>query len=221
MKTLFNRSRGFRGGDREKSQFAFFVACAVVLLAVAFVLGIQAGRIIEKRAQARRIEANKAGGPIEVRKESGAEIRKDLGVFSEEAGQVPAVRPPSADARLKETEKNVTFRDTLSGRASAPALIVKQPPRKKAPGAARAPHRSVHGKWLVQAGAFRERKAAEAFRRRLEKGGFRASIVEGKAGKAGRLYRVLVGPYGDRDAGNRAIRKLKTEWKVNAFPVNG
>lgn len=221
MKTLYNKTRGFRGGDREKSQFAFFVACAVVLLAVAFVLGIQAGRIIEKHAQQRRIEANKVGGSIEVRKESGTEIQKDLGAFSEEAGRVPPVPPPSADARLKETEKSVTFRDTLSGRAAAPALIVKQPPRKKAPERTRAAHQSVHGKWLVQAGAFRDRKAAEAFRRRLEKGGFRASIVKGTAGKAGRLYRVVVGPYGDRDASNRAIRKLKTEWKVNAFPVRG
>jgi cytochrome oxidase assembly protein ShyY1 len=77
VRTLFNKRRGYRGSDRERSQFAFFVVGTVVLLAVSFVLGVQVGRIIEKNAEKRKREANRVAGPIEIRKQTESEIRKD------------------------------------------------------------------------------------------------------------------------------------------------
>ena len=218
MKYLYNKKRSFRRAEGERSQFAFFVVGAVVLLAVAFVIGLQVGRVVEKNAERRKNEANKVAGPIEIGKESDSEIRKDIGVFSEEAGKVPPVTPPSADARLTETEKSLTFRETLSKKESDPVLLVKPAPGKTGSAPA-ASHPGGAAKLMIQVAAFRERKAAEAFRKRLEKDGWKTAVVQGPGGKSGNYHKVVVGPYPDREAANRAIGKLKSEWKMNAFLV--
>ena len=214
MRYLYNKKRGFRSSEGERFQFAFFVVGAIVLLAVAFVLGLQVGRIVEKNAQKRRIEANKQEGTIVIGKETESEIRKDLGVFSEEAGKVAPVPPPSAGEHLNETEKSLTFRETLAKKDPDPVLLVRTTPTKKEPARTTAAKTAPKGSLMVQVAAFRDRTAAEAFRKRLEKGGFHAEMTQG-----GGYHKVVVGPYPDRAAANRAIRKLKSEWKVNPFLV--
>lgn len=213
MRYLYNKKRRFRSTEGERFQFAFFVVGVVVLLAVAFVLGLQVGRIVEKNAEDRRNEANKFGGPIEIGEETGSEIRKDLGVFSEEAAKVLPVTPPSPNAHLRETEKSLTFRETLAKKEPEPILLVKPAPKKKAqekPAARSKPS----GELLVQVAAFRDRGAAGNFQKRLRKDGFHAVIVQ-----KGGYHKVIVGPYPDKEAANRAIRKLKSDWKVNPFLV--
>ncbi len=213
MRYLYNRKRGLRSTEGERFQFAFFVVGVIVLLVVAFVLGLQVGRIVEKNAADRRNEANKFAGPIETGEETGSEIRKDLGIFSEEAAKVPPVTPPSPDEHLNETEKTLTFRETLAKKEPEPILLVKPDPGKKAQEKTAA--RPVPSEeWMVQAAAFRDKEAAENFRARLRKDGFHAIIVQ-----KGGFQKVLVGPYPDKDAANRAIRKLKSDWKVNPFLV--
>lgn len=214
MRYLYNKKRGFRSSEGERFQFAFFVVGAIVLLAVAFVLGLQVGRIVEKNAERRRIEANKQEGTIVIGKETESEIRKDLEVFSEEAGKVPPVPPPSAGEHLNETEKSLTFRETLAKKDPDPILLVRPTPTKKEPARTKTTKTAPKGTLMVQVAAFRDRAAAEAFRKRLEKGGFQ---VETRLG--GGYHKVVVGPYPDREAANRAIRKLKSEWKVNPFLV--
>lgn len=213
MRYLFNKKRRFRGMEGERFQFAFFVVGVVVLLAVAFVLGLQVGRIVEKNAAERRKEANKFGGPIEIGEEPGSGIRKDLGAFSEEAAKVPPVTPPSPDAHLSETEKSLTFRETLAKKEPEPILLVKPAPEQNAqkkPAARPEPA----GELMVQVAAFRDRGAAGNFRNRLQKDGFNAVIVQ-----KGGYHKVIVGPYPDKDAANRAIGKLKSDWKVKPFLV--
>lgn len=214
MRYLYNKKKGIRGTEGERSQYAFFVVGAVVLLAVAFVLGLQVGRIIEKNAEKRRSEGDKVVGPIEIRKETETEIQKDLKVFSQEAGKVPPVVPPSADARLNETEKSMTFRETLAKKEPEPILLVTPAPGTKTAEPFRTTRNVPSGKWMVQASAFRDKKRAVEFRNRLEKAGFHAALEEGKPG---RLHKVLVGPYADKDAASRAVRELASAWKVNAF----
>jgi hypothetical protein len=211
VRYLYNKKRRFHSTEGERFQFAFFVVGVVVLLAVAFVLGLQVGRIVEKNAEDRRNEANKFGGPIEIGKEPGSEIRKDLGVFSEEAAKVPPVTPPTPDAHLSETEKSLTFRETLAKKEPEPTLLVKPAPGKKEQKPP--PLRSrPSGKVLVQVAAFRDKVAAGKFMKRLQKDGYHTVIVQ-----KGGYHKVIVGPYPDKDAANRAIRKLKSEWKVNPF----
>jgi cell division protein FtsN len=214
VRYLYNKKRGFRGSEGERFQFAFFVVGAIVLLAVAFVLGLQVGRIVEKNAERRRIEANKQEGAIVIGKEAESEIRKDLGVFSEEAGKVPPVPPPSAGEHLNETEKSLTFRETLAKKDPDPILLVRPTPVKKEPARTTTTKTAPKGTLMVQVAAFRDRAAAEAFRKRLEKGGFQVEMRQG-----GGYHKVVVGPYPDRESADRAIRKLKSEWKVSPFLV--
>jgi cell division protein FtsN len=214
VRYLYNKKRGFRSSEGERFQFAFFVIGAIVLLAVAFVLGLQVGRIVEKNAEKRRVEANKLKGTIVIGKEAESEISKDLGVFSEEAGKVPPVPPPSAGEHLNETEKSLTFRETLAKKDPDPILLVRPTPMKKKPARTKAAKTAPKGTLMVQVAAFRDKAAAEAFRKRLEKGGFHVEMALG-----GGYHKVVVGPYPDREAANRAIRKLKSEWKVNPFLV--
>ncbi len=214
MRYLYNKKKGIRGSEGERSQFAFFVVGAIVLLAVSFVLGLQVGRIIEKNAETQKSEGDKVVGTIEIRKETESEIQKDLKVFSQEAGKVPPVAPPSADSRLNETEKSMTFRETLAKKEPEPVLLVKPAPGTKPAESAKTTRNVPSGKWMIQASAFRDRNRAVEFRNRLEKDGFPATLEEGKPG---RMHKVLVGPYADKDAASRAARELKSAWKVNAF----
>ncbi len=214
MRYLYNKKRGFRGTEGERFQFAFFVVGAVVLLAVAFVIGLQVGRIVEKNAEQRRKEANRQEGPIVIAEEAESEIRKDLGAFSEEAGRVPSVQPPSADEHLTETEKSLTFRETLAKQDPEPILLVRPAPGRKETRPTSAAKPAPKGTLMVQVAAFRDKAAAEAFRNRLVKAGFRADMSTG-----GGFHKVVVGPYPDRDAANRAIRKISSEWKVKPFLV--
>lgn len=213
MRYLYNKKRRLRSTEGERFQFAFFVVGVGVLLAVAFVLGLQVGRIVEKNAEERRNEANKFGGPIEIGEETGSEIQKDLGVFSEEAAKVPPVTPPSHDAHLSETEKNLTFRETLAKKEPEPILLVKPAPGKKAQKKP-ATQAKPSGNLMVQVAAFRDGAAAGNFRKRLQKDGYKAVIV-----KKGVYHKVIVGPYPDKDAANRAIRNLTSDWKVKPFLV--
>ena len=214
MRYLYNKKRGFRSGDGERFPFAFFVVGAVVLLAVAFVLGLQVGRIVEKHAEQRRQEASKFGGPIVIGKETESQIGKDLEVFSEEAGKVDPVVPPSADEHLNKTEKSLTFRETLAKKEPEPILLDKATPATKTPEQPAASRPPPTGTFMVQVAAFRKRETAEGLRKRLRKDGFQA-VVEHRGG----YHKVLVGPYPDKDAANRTIRKLKAEWKVDPFLV--
>lgn len=215
MRYLYNRKRGLRSTEGERFQFAFLVVGVIVLLVVAFVLGLQVGRIVEKKAAERRNEANKFAGPIETAEVPGSEIQKDLGVFSEEAAKVPPVTPPSTDAHLNETEKSLTFPETLAKKEPEPVLLVKPESSGKATGTPSARSGSA-GNLMVQVAAFRDRGAAENLRTRLQKGGFRVLIVT-----KGGYHRVRVGPYPDKDAANQAIRKLKADWKMTPFLVGG
>ncbi len=214
MRYLYNKRRGFRSGEGERFPFAFFVVGAIVLLAVAFVLGLQVGRIVEKHAEQRRKEANKFGGPIVIGKESESQIGKDLEVFSEEAGKVHSVPPPSADEHLNKTEKSLTFRETLAKKEPEPILLEKPSPPKKTTEQAPASPSPQKGTFLVQVAAFRNPESAETLRKQLLQDGFKAVVQTG-----GKYHKVMVGPYPDKSAANQAIRKIKAERKLDPFLV--
>jgi len=66
----------------------------------------------------------------------------------------------------------------------------------------------------VQVAAFRDRENAEGLRKSLLKDGFRADVE-----RRGGFHKVVVGPFPDKDAANRTIRKLKAERKVDPILV--
>ncbi len=210
MKSLYNRKYGAGEGQRS---FAFFVVGGLAVLAAVFLIGLQVGRYIEKNGASREDQAPKAA------KDNAAEIRKDLGAFSEEAAGVRAVPPPDAEDRVKETEKTVTFPETLARKDAGPVPLVspEEKAKRASPGAKAAPRERPY---LVQSGVFRNKGSAKTMQARLSKAGFPAKVVESR-GKKGVRFRVLVGPYSRKDAAAKTIRKLKAEMKVTAVLVRG
>jgi len=212
MKTLYNRKHG--GSDGERRSFAFFVVGGLAVLAAVFLIGLQVGRYVEKSGASRDDQAAKAG------QDNATDIRKDLGAFSEEAARVRPVPPPDADNGVKETEKSVTFPETLARKEAAPVPLVRPDGGKKA-GTSGGKSVAARGKpFLVQSAVFRNKASAQAMKAKLSKAGYPAKVLESR-GKKGVRFRVLVGPYAGKEAAVKTIRKLKAEMKINAVLVRG
>ncbi len=212
MTTLYNRKYG--GGNGERRSCAFFVAGGLAVLAAVFLIGLQVGRYIEKSAASRESQPGKTG------QDNAPDIRKDLGAFSEEASRVRPVPPPDADNAVKETEKSVTFPETLARKDPGPVPLVA--PGGKSGGAPKAAETSAPREkpFFVQSGVFRNKGSAQQMKARLSKSRYPVKVVESR-GKRGALFRVLVGPYGRKDAAVKTKRKLKAEMKIDAVLVRG
>lgn len=217
MKSLYNR-KGVRRGDGDRAQFAFFLTGAVVVLAVVFVIGIQVGRVIEKKAASKEVASGKTGGPIVLGAESSREISREIGAFSADAEKVGSPPPPSPEERVRETERSVTFRETLETKQAAQPKLV--PPAKEPPAREQRSAVATGGTRLyVQAAAFRERAGAETMRKRLETSGFRAIIATSGSGTSGVVHKVLVGPYPGKSEAGPAMQKIAGEFRTRPFLV--
>lgn len=221
MKTLYNK-QGRRRGEGEGHSYAFFAAGAIAVLAAVFVIGLQVGRVIERDAAV----ADGRGGKTPPAPESqgtspgpgAVDIRKDLGAFSEEASKVPVVPPPIAG---NEGEKRFTFQETLEKKEATVVPLVR--PKKEVAGApvARPGHPAAARKYLVQAGAFRDKGGAEVQRRKLAKAGYSVRVVQASGKNRERYFRVLLGPFPDGEAAKKAVRRLKNEMKIEAYLTQG
>ena len=225
MKTLYNK-RVSRRGDGERHQFAFFAAGAIAILAAVFVIGLQVGRMIEKNAAPSDSRPLKGAVPPAAQaiapKGAGTDIRKDLGAFSEEAGKVPVVPPPDAKTTDNEVEKRLTFQESLPRKEDRPAPLVQasRTGNKAVPEAEDA--RETGGrKYVVQAGAFQDKGAAESCRKRLEKAGYRVRVRIPDANNGEKYHRVLLEPFASSGAAQKAVRRLKSEMKIDAFILPG
>ena len=214
---------GFRRGDPERRSFAFFVVGILVVIAVAFFLGFQLGRYVEKSAGK---EAAGKIAPLGPAAENGAriatsaEIRKDMSAFSEEALKIPAVPPPAAipptaGDDLKKTESEATFPESLSRKDPSPEPMGK----KKETARVYAP--SGEAKFMLQAGAMKSRETAEGLRKRLDRGGYHAKVIHAKTRTLGEVYRVRVGPFGSRGEAMKAMKAIRAEMKIDVILLKG
>jgi cell division protein FtsN len=210
---------GFRRGDPERHSFAFFVVGTLVVIAVAFFLGFQLGRYVEKGAGKEtkgKIDSRGPAGENGARIATSAEIRKDMSAFSEEAVKIPAVAPPAAipptaGEDLRKTESEATFPEALSRKDPSPEPMAK----KKAKAPAVAP--SVVAKFMLQAGAMKTRETADSLRKRLERRGYKATVTQATTPTHGEVYRVRVGPFGSRDEAMKAMKSIRAEMKIDVI----
>lgn len=207
MKTLYNRK--YRGGDGHS--VAFFAVGGLAVLAAVFLIGLQVGRYVEKSGASRDPQGGRTG------RDNAADIRKDLGAYSEDAARVRPVPPRDADNVARETEKSVTFPETLARKEPGPAAPLVRPDDRGAGAAKAAPRQKP---FLVQSATFRNKASAQEMKARLTRAGYPVTVVESR-GKKGGLFRVLVGPYPAREAALRTLRKLKSEMKIDAILVRG
>jgi len=193
------------------------------VIAVAFFLGFQLGRYVEKGAgkeAAGKIAPRGPAGENGARISTSAEIRKEMSAFSEEAVKIPAVappaaKPPTAGEDLRKTESEATFPETLSRKNPAPEPMGKK--KEKAPVAA-PPGES---KFMLQAGAMKTREHADALRKRLDRSGYKAKVIRATTRKLGEVYRVRVGPFGSRDEAMKAMKAIRAEMKVDVILLKG
>ncbi len=221
MKYLYNK-RKHRWGDGEKHSFAFFAVGAIVLLAAAFVIGLQVGRVVEKNAAGSEGRTGRNGetraGSQEQKQPAAADARKELGAYSDEAGKVPVVPPPDARDTAAYVEKRLTFQETLPRKEAGPVALVRSAQNDNA--GASGPNEGQK-KYMVQAGTFREKSKAESFRKRLTDAGFAARMVKGTGRNRQKYFRVVLGPFADRDSARKTVRKLKEEMKVDSYLLPG
>jgi len=214
---------GFRRSDPDKHQFAFFVVGVLVVIAVAFFLGFQLGRYVEKGVGKEARENVAPRGPAgekDARISTSAEIRKEMSAYSEEAAKIPAVAPPAAipptaGDDLKKTEAEATFPEALSRKDPSPEPMGRK--KEKAPVAAP----SGGAKFLLQAGAMKTRESADALRKRLDRSGYKAKVIQATTPKQGEVYRVRIGPFGSRDEAMKAMKAIRTEMKIDVILLKG
>ena len=174
---------GYRRGDPDRHSFSFFVIGTLVVIAVAFFLGFQLGRYVEKTAVKEATGKIVSPGPAAenaARIATSAEIRKDMSAFSEEASKIPGVAPPAAKLPtagddLRKTESEATFPESLSRKDPSPEPMAKKKEKEKEK--AKVPAPSVEGKYMLQAGAMKSRETADALRKRLDRGGYKAKVI--------------------------------------------
>jgi DedD protein len=220
----FLRHKGGYRRESDRSSFAFFIVGAIVVIAVAFFIGLQAGRVLEKNAAAKdgsagRTASRATGGENGARAGSPQDIRKEMSAFSEEASRVPAVpaQPvpaPTAGEELRQTERSATFPESLSRKDPAPQPLV-------APGEKPAGAGTGGGRFTLQAGAMRSRETAEAVRNRLATAGYKAKVAQGKDRKGEDVYRVRVGPYETREAATKAMKAIREKMKIDVILLKG
>jgi cell division septation protein DedD len=214
---------GFRRGDPDRHSFAFFVVGTLVVIAVAFFLGFQLGRYVEKgagKAAAGKIAPPGAAEENGARIATSAEIRKEMSAFSEEALNIPAVAPPAAipptaGEDLKKTESEATFHESLSRKDPSPEPMGRKKEKARVsplPGGA---------KFMLQAGAMKSREIAEALQKRLARSGYKAKVIHATTRTIGGVYRVRVGPFGSRDEAMKAMKAIRSEMKIDVILLKG
>jgi cell division protein FtsN len=198
-----------------------------VVIAVAFFLGFQLGRYVEKGAGKETAGIAAAKGPAGengARFSTSAQIRKDMSAFSEEAVKVPAVAPPpaiptTAGDDLKKTEAEATYPDSLSRKDPSPEPMGKRKDKvkSKAPVAAL----PVDGKFMLQAGAMKSRETAETLRKRIDRSGYKARVIHATTRSHGVVYRIRVGPFGSREEAMKAMNAIRAEMKIGVILLKG
>ncbi len=215
---------GRRRGESDRHSFAFFVVGALVVIAVAVLLGFQLGRYIEKSAVKGEPPERNVGkgypGDNGFRAATPADIRKDISAFSEEAVKIPAVSPPPADLPtagedLRRTEAEATFPETLSRKDPSPDPLATKKEKSKVPPPA------VGKKFYLQAGAMKTKETAEEMRKRLEKKGHRTIVSRVANPKLGTVFRVRVGPFDTREEALKAMKAIRTDMKIDVILLQG
>jgi cell division protein FtsN len=116
-------------------------------------------------------------------------------------------------------EKRLTFQETLSRKETGPVALVQA--AKKDNAAVLGGAEEGGKKYVVQAGTFREKGKAESFRKRLADAGYAVRLAKGTGRNRERLYRVLIGPFADRESAKKAVENLRREMQVEAYLLPG
>jgi DedD protein len=215
---------GFHEIQLGRKQLFFVFLAGTVLLILVFIIGVWVGRGVRKpeaevAADVPAADAPVAGGSNQPTQVSPGELdySKLLDAEGRSAVDKPAAKaaePPTPPPDTSDT----TPVDLKTAAAPVPAAPATAAPKGDAKGAEAVkpgakpetkPAAKAVSPFMLQVGAFAEKRAADALVANLSKKGFPATVVT--AANTPAPYKVRVGPYTDRDAADAASARLKKE----------
>lgn len=186
---------GFHEIQLSGKQLVFLFMATTVVSVVIFLLGVVVGR----RVPAETLVAE-ATGTLE-------STPADQPQAAPDAGQ-PAAEPPPP---VQEEPDQFSYHQRLQQVAPptenvqpAPATPPAAPPRESAAPA-------TGGEWVVQIGAYKDRKTADDIVNTLKRNNFPAFAVAPAPGSPAALFRVRVGPYRERREAEAIAGRLQRE----------
>jgi cell division septation protein DedD len=193
-----------------KGQAAGAFVVLVVLLLVAYFLGLLTGLSGREEKAAARVVAAAAPTPTP----EAAFPKPVLGVAPRGPRPAPPSPVPSPEPSPAATPAIQLFSDrTASEPTQAPAAPAKSAAGKTAAARPTArPTEAGTGFW-VQVDSLSSKEQAESRRRGLKAAGFDSTIVPG-TGPKGPVYRIRTGPYATREEADRAATRLAEKAKV-------
>lgn len=151
-----------------------------------------------------------AAAPPPAGSPSGAPMQPPGPASAASATPVPAAAPEGAPAPESPMAGPPATPAVVPAPAAAPA---------SAPASAKLPKPVANGPWVVQLGSFALKVSAERLARELKADGYPAYVSPVQRG-ARELFRVRVGPLGDRQAASAYFKALRAAGKDVAIVPN-
>lgn len=133
------------------------------------------------------------------------------GINLPKGGYLPPPAPPAAAAPAPAVAAPVAETAAVKEPAAKAPAAAPAPPREVA-----APKTSAGGSFVVQVAATKDQAEAKRLVDKLKGKGFATASERADLGAKGVWYRVVVGPYGDQAAADKAAAQLKQQ-KLSAI----
>lgn len=213
---------GFHEIQLGRKQLFFVFLAGTVLLILVFIIGVWVGRGVRKPEADVAADVPAAELPITGGSDQPTQVSPGELDYSKllDAGGRSAVEKPATKAAEPPTPPDTS--DTTAVDLKAGAAPATPPSPSAGAGAPKAddkgaapprtdpkPAAKAVSPFMLQVGAFAEKRAADALVANLTKKGFPAVVVT--AANTPAPYKVRVGPYTDRDAADSASARLKKE----------
>jgi len=185
----------FREIQLSGKQLVFLFMSTTVVLVVTFLLGVVVGR----RVPPDMLVAEATGTAFEG-------LPPETVAAGTEPGQPSAEPPPP----VPDEPDQFSYHERLQ-QVAPPAENVKPPaaPPATPPEEPAAP--ATGGEWVVQIGAYKDRKTADDIVNTLKRNNFPAFAVAPAPGSPAALFRVRVGPYRERREAEAIAGRLQRE----------
>ena len=132
-----------------------------------------------------------------------------------EGEKLPSVKAAETPAPTQSEEVVAAVKSEAAPQAPTPLTSPVEPPAAKKPSGM--PAVSRNGDWVVQLFASQSAADAGILRDKLNGKGYPAFITEADLGRKGIWYRVLLGPYADKDAAVQAQNYAAQKDKLKGF----
>lgn len=199
---------GFHEIQLGKKQLLFAGLVAVVTLIMAFLIGVWAGRGVQ-RPESELVADQPAGDVVPDAPQPPTQVpTSELDYAARLQSEAAKMEPKPVDVQ-KPVEPPTPVESGPPDTTSPPATpAAKEQPPATAPAA-----KPAAGTILLQVGAFGTRGPANALVSRLKGKGYTAFVFSAPSGPS--RFKVRIGPFSDRAEADRVSAKLKKEERLS------